>query len=160
VDFVVQETLDKKASPYIAVEAKWAGARDVMVGPLVWDAFRLAAFHRSTGATGLLLLAGTTRRLKSFCGSESFQRRRADRGHQSTPLLPLPDGGRSRALSRDDLSESARKYVCEKMDKAPAEAIPERLRCDVALHCKGDGHDAISFGAYVWQITSLSASRP
>jgi hypothetical protein len=152
VDFVVYEG----GKPTLAVETKWAGYSDVTAGALAWDAFRLEAFSRLTGAPGLLILGGTRKRVQSLFSSAAFLRtRNGGAGHATRSLLPLPQGSRSFVLNRTDLSQAASSYVSKKVAGSPAEAIADALYCEMPQRCEQVGSKSISFCVYVWEIRTI-----
>lgn len=120
-------------------------------GALVWDAFRLDAFARQTGAPGLLIFGGTLARLEKFFASSAFKRV-GKHSHNGARLLPLPEGSRHMVLHRDELSPPAAKYVTEKIASSPSGAVADSLYCEVPQVSLGTGSKSITFGVYVWEF--------
>lgn len=149
IDFVVY---DAARAPTFAVETKWAGFSDVTAGTLAWDAFRLEAFSRIEGKPGLLVLAGTRKRVNALLSSHAFQRR--DNGRPALPMLPLPKVKHRLVLARSELSLVASRYVEQRVASAPAGAISDRLSCEIPCVGEHSGPNAISFVVYVWAIRS------
>ncbi len=148
IDFTVYDEHNK---PTLAVETKWAGFTDVTAGALAWDAFRLEAFAKRTGAPGLLIFGGTLVRLDALFSSSAFKR--VGKGAtDGARLFPLPTGSRSFVLHRRELSAPAARYVADKIAKSPSDAVAHSVYCEAPQFSRGVGPKSITFGVYVWEI--------
>lgn len=149
LDFVVE----KEGNANLAAETKWIGDGGCTPAELVWDAFRLEAFCRSTKATGLLILAGLTNKMKTMVNSPGFKK--ASGG----PLLPRtrfsskeihPDA-EPFILSRADLPPAVAGFLAEN-DKLHPGAIAREIYCSAPKYHEFMGARNLSFAAYVWEI--------
>jgi hypothetical protein len=156
IDFVVYSAgsswEDDVVEPLLAVETKWAGYSKVTTKALIWDAFRLAAYHAKTGVPGLLVLAGKRDVLADVLRGASFLSKKGK------PMLCLASGQGlpavtgHKTLRRRDLPAAVADHV-DTMERSPGR-VPDGFSSETPAAAHGPGSASIAFDVHAWVIRS------
>ncbi len=145
------EVSNNEGSGVLAVETKWAGTSAVRVEALLWDAVRLAEYHRAKGAPGVLVLAGIDRKVNALVSGARFLRQDSN----GVPLFPLKGSDERHVLRWRDLHPDIQDYVREKRE--PMEDGQEGmspLHVGIPQTNRQPGPTAVAFTVYAWAVRS------